>query len=152
MVTLVRKRDRVVHVVLYTSYFRCRVIFVSYTYEQCLLVASFFFFVCVCTIQGFRLTRLQKHIGRTSKINTTRDTLFGSLVLRSYFTLVNCMISARAQVTRTLLPVLSPGKEIGTHNGYVLKQYTYTSMSVFGLRYLRVMSCSVHERGSVIVL
>ena len=113
---------------------------------------QFFFFVCVCTIQGFRLTRLQKHIGRTSKINTTRDTLFGSLVLRSYFTLVNCMISARAQVTRTLLPVLSPGKEIGTHNGYVLKQYTYTSMSVFGLRYLRVMSCSVHERGSVIVL
>ena len=124
MVTLVRKRDRVVHVVLYTSYCRCRVIVVSYTYEQCLLVAGFF--LCVYTIQGFRLTRLQKHIGRTSKINTTRDILFGSLVLRSFFILVNCMISAWAQVTRTLLPAVSPDREKGEkllHNGYVLKQY-----------------------------
>ena len=66
MVTLVGKRDRVVHVVLSTSYRQCRVIDVSYTYEQCLPIAG----LLGLQYKGLDFTRAnaQLHLVRVSLV------------------------------------------------------------------------------------
>ena len=83
MATLVRKRGRVVHTVLYTPCRRCCKVIVLYNfYEQRLIVAGL-----GGTIQGFRLARMQPHLVLASlaqvhsKINTTR----GILLVNWYF-------------------------------------------------------------------